>query len=158
MASDNFVQIIGNVTRDPELRFTTGGTAVCSFGIAYTPRKRNANGEWEDGDTSYFNCSAWRELGENIAASISKGMRVVVTGSVRARDWEDREGNKRTSIEIDVDDCAPSLRWAQAQVERMSRSGGGSGDFSGGGSATGGSTGGGNRRPPDPVYGDEEPL
>ena len=158
MASDNFVQIIGNVTRDPELRFTTGGTAVCSFGIAYTPRKRNANGEWEDGDTSYFNCSAWRELGENIAASISKGMRVVVTGSVRARDWEDREGNKRTSIEIDVDDCAPSLRWAQAQVERMSRSGGGSGDFSGGGSATGGSTGGGNRRPPDPVYGDEEPF
>jgi single-strand DNA-binding protein len=152
MASDNFVQIIGNVTRDPELRFTTGGTAVCSFSIAYTPRKRNASGEWEDGDTSYFNCSAWRELGENIAASISKGMRVVVTGSVRARDWEDRDGNKRTSIEIDVDDCAPSLRWAQAQVERMSRSGGGDG------SPSGGSSGGGNRRPPDPTYGDEEPF
>ncbi|MEY2960024.1 MAG: hypothetical protein RLZZ01_2592 [Actinomycetota bacterium] len=157
MASDNFVQIIGNVTRDPELRFTTGGTAVCSFGIAYTPRKRNANGEWEDGDTSYFNCSAWRDLGENIAASISKGMRVVVTGSVRARDWEDRDGNKRTSIEIDVDDCAPSLRWAQAQVERTSRSGGGGGGHSDGGSSNGGSSGGGNRRP-DPVYGDEEPF
>ena len=157
MASDNFVQIIGNVTRDPELRFTTGGTAVCSFGIAYTPRKRNANGEWEDGDTSYFNCSAWRDLGENIAASISKGMRVVVTGSVRARDWEDRDGNKRTSIEIDVDDCAPSLRWAQAQVERTSRSGGGGGGHSDGGSSNGGSSGGGNRRP-DPVYGEEEPF
>jgi len=157
MASDNFVQIIGNVTRDPELRFTTGGTAVCSFGIAYTPRKRNAHGEWEDGDTSYFNCSAWRDLGENIAASISKGMRVVVTGSVRARDWEDRDGNKRTSIEIDVDDCAPSLRWAQAQVERTSRSGGGGGGHSDGGSSNGGSSGGGNRRP-DPVYGDEEPF
>ncbi|MFZ8996970.1 MAG: single-stranded DNA-binding protein [Ilumatobacteraceae bacterium] len=157
MASDNFVQIIGNVTRDPELRFTTGGTAVCSFGIAYTPRKRNANGEWEDGDTSYFNCSAWRDLGENIAASISKGMRVVVTGSVRARDWEDRDGNKRTSIEIDVDDCAPSLRWAQAQVERTSRSGGGGGGFSDGGSSSGGSSGGGKSRP-DPVYGEEEPF
>ncbi|MGA1439348.1 MAG: single-stranded DNA-binding protein [Ilumatobacteraceae bacterium] len=157
MASDNFVQIIGNVTRDPELRFTTGGTAVCSFGIAYTPRKRNANGEWEDGDTSYFNCSAWRDLGENIAASISKGMRVVVTGSVRARDWEDRDGNKRTSIEIDVDDCAPSLRWAQAQVERTQRSGGGGGGFSDGGSSSGGSSGGGKSRP-DPVYGEEEPF
>lgn len=158
MATDNFVQIIGNVTRDPELRFTTGGTAVCSFGIAYTPRKRNANGEWEDGDTSYFNCSAWRDLGENIAASISKGMRVVVTGSVRARDWEDRDGNKRTSIEIDVDDCAPSLRWAQAQVERTQRSGGGGGGFSSGGPSSGGSSGGGGSRQPDPTYGDEEPF
>lgn len=155
MAADNFVQIIGNVTRDPELRFTTGGAAVCSFGIAWTPRRRNANGDWEDGETSYFNCSAWRDLGENIAASISKGMRVVVTGSVRARDWEDRDGNKRTSLEIDVDDCAPSLRWAQAQVERTSRSGGGSG---GGGGGTGGGAGGGGNRPPDPIYGDEEPF
>ena len=155
MAADNFVQIIGNVTRDPELRFTTGGAAVCSFGIAWTPRRRNANGDWEDGETSYFNCSAWRDLGENIAASISKGMRVVVTGSVRARDWEDRDGNKRTSLEIDVDDCAPSLRWAQAQVERTSRSGGGSG---GGGGGGGGGAGGGGNRPPDPIYGDEEPF
>jgi single-strand DNA-binding protein len=153
MATDNFVQIIGNVTRDPELRYTTGGAAVCSFGIAYTPRRRNANGDWEDGETSFFNCSAWRDLGENIAASISKGNRVVVTGSVRARDWEDRDGNKRTSIEIDVDDCAPSLRWAQAQIERTSRSGGQGGQ---GGQA------GGNAAPrqaaPDPIYGDEEPF
>jgi single-strand DNA-binding protein len=154
MATDNFVQIIGNVTRDPELRYTTGGAAVCSFGIAYTPRRRNANGDWEDGETSFFNCSAWRDLGENIAASITKGNRVVVTGSVRARDWEDRDGNKRTSIEIDVDDCAPSLRWAQARIERTSRSGGDGGGNSGGGN----SGGGGGNRPPDPVYGDEEPF
>jgi single-strand DNA-binding protein len=160
MATDNFVQIIGNVTRDPELRYTTGGAAVCSFGIAYTPRRRNANGDWEDGETSFFNCSAWRDLGENIAASISKGNRVVVTGSVRARDWEDRDGNKRTSIEIDVDDCAPSLRWAQAQIERTSRSGGG-GQGGGGHSAGGGNAdGGGSPRQatPDPIYGDEEPF
>lgn len=124
MASDNFCQVIGNVTRDPELRFTTGGIAVVSFGIAWTPRKRDADGNWVDGDTSFFNCSAWRDLAENIAASVSKGMRVVVTGSVKARDWEDRDGNKRTSIEIDVDDCAPSLRFAQAQIERTERTGG----------------------------------
>jgi len=157
MANDNFVQIIGNVTRDPELRFTSGGVAVCSFGIAWTPRRRNANGEWEDGETSFFNCSAWRDLGENIAASISKGSRVVVTGSVRARDWEDRDGNKRTSIEIDVDDCAPSLRWAQAQIDRTSRSSGNSGGGGGAPSGVGGGGGGGGRQP-DPVYGDEEPF
>jgi single-strand DNA-binding protein len=157
MATDNFVQIIGNVTRDPELRYTTGGAAVCSFGIAYTPRRRNANGDWEDGETSFFNCSAWRDLGENIAASISKGNRVVVTGSVRARDWEDRDGNKRTSIEIDVDECAPSLRWAQAQIERTSRSGGqGGGQGGGGGNADGGGSP--RQQSPDPVYGDEEPF
>jgi single-strand DNA-binding protein len=153
MATDNYVQIIGNVTRDPELRFTTSGAAVCSFGIAWTPRRRNANGEWEDGDTSFFNCSAWRDLAENIAASISKGNRVVVTGSVRARDWEDRDGNKRTSIEIDVDECCPSLRWAQAKIERTERSGGsGGGGYSGGGGNSAPSRG------PDPTYGDEEPF
>lgn len=145
MANDNFVQIIGNVTRDPELRFTTGGIAVCSFGVAWTPRRRSAQtGEWEDGDTSFFNCSAWRDLGENIAASIVKGSRVVVTGSVTSRDWEDRDGNKRTSIEINVDDCAPSLRWAQAQIERTERS-----------ASSGGGGGGGGRRS-EPVYTDEE--
>ncbi len=152
MARDNFVQVVGNVTRDPELRFTTGGVAVCSFGIAWSPSRRNPQtGEWEDGETSFFNCSAWRDLGENIAASISKGTRVVVTGSVRARDWEDRDGNKRTSIEIDVEDCAPSLKWAQAQVERTSRSSGNSGGGGGGGAPSG-------VRQPDPVYGDEEPF
>jgi single-strand DNA-binding protein len=159
MANDNFVQIIGNVTRDPELRFTTGGAAVCSFGVAWTPRRRNPQtGEWENGDTTYFNCSAWRDLAENIAASITKGSRVVVTGSVKARDWEDRDGNKRTSIEIDVEDCAPSLRWAQAQIERTQRSGDGGGGFSGGGGGGFSGGGGGGGRQPDPIYGDEEPF
>ncbi len=158
MATDNYVQIIGNVTRDPELRFTTSGAAVCSFGIAWTPRRRNANGEWENGETSFFNCSAWRDLGENIAASINKGNRVVVTGSVRSRDWEDRDGNKRTSIEIDVDECSPSLRWAQARIERTERSGGGGGGFSDGGGGGAGGSSAPAARPSDPVYGDEEPF
>jgi len=157
MANDNFVQIIGTVGQDPELRFTTGGAAVCSFSVAWSPRRRNPQtGEWENGETTWFRCNAWRDLGENIAASITKGSRVVVTGSVRARDWEDRDGNKRTSIEIEVEDCAPSLRWAQAQIERTARSGdGGGGGFSGGG---GGFSGGGGERQPDPIYGDEEPF
>ncbi len=153
MANDNYVQIIGNVTRDPELRFTNAGIAVCSFGIAWTPRRRDANGNWEDGETTFFNCSAWRDLGENIAASISKGNRVLVTGSVRARDWEDRDGNKRTSVEIDVDECAPSLRWATAQIERTQRTGGGGGGANSGGG--GGYSGSDNSGPP--AY-DEEPF
>ena len=103
MSNDNFVQIIGNVTRDPELRFTPTGVAVCSFGIAWTPRRKTDNG-WEDGESSFFNCSAWRDLGENIAASIAKGNRVVVSGSVRSRDWDDRDGNKRYAFEIVADE------------------------------------------------------
>jgi len=120
MARDNFVQIVGSVGQDPELRFTTGGIAVASFSVAWTPRK-NVDGEWKDGETSWFRCTAWRDMAENVAASVTKGMRVVVSGSVLARDWEDNEGNKRTSIEIQVDEVAPSLRWAQAQVERTTR-------------------------------------
>lgn len=161
--AENFVQIVGTVTRDPELRFTTGGAAVCSFGVAWNPRRRNANGEWENGEPSFFNCTAWRDMGENIAASVTKGTRVVVTGEISARNWEDRDGNKRTSIEINVDECAPSLRWATAQVEKTERTGGGNsagGGNSGGGTAGGGNSGGGNsgNRAPDPIYGDEEPF
>jgi len=155
--AENFVQIVGTVTRDPELRFTTGGAAVCSFGVAWNPRRRNANGEWENGEPSFFNCTAWRDMGENIAASITKGTRVVVTGEISARNWEDRDGNKRTSIEINVDECAPSLRWATAQVERTERTGGGnSGGGDSGGRSPGGNSGG--TGAPDPIYGDEEPF
>ena len=125
MANDNFVQIIGTVTRDPELRFTAAGVAVCSFGLAWNPRRKNANGEWENGDPTFFSCSAWRDLGENIAASITKGTRVVVTGTVAAREYDDRDGNKRQSIDIQVEACGPSLRWATAQVEKTERGGGG---------------------------------
>ena len=144
MSQGNFVQIIGTIGGEPELRFTQGGHAVCSFSVAWSPRRKNkTTDQWEDGDTTWFRCTAWRDLGENIAASITKGSRVVVTGSVTARDWEDKDGNKRTSVEIDVEDCAPSLRWAQAHVEKASRSSGG---------------GGGGSRQPDPVYGQEEPF
>lgn len=140
---DNFVQIIGRLARDPELRFTQGGHAVCSFGLAWSPRKKNATtGEWEDGETSWFNCTAWRDLAEHVAASLVKGNRVIVTGQVRSRDWEDKDGNKRTSVEIDVQDCGPTLRFADASVEATQRSSGGGG----GGKA------------PEPIYGEEEPF
>lgn len=152
MANGNFVQIVGTVGGDPELRFTTGGIAVCSFSVAWTPRKRDAQtGEWSDGDTSWFRCSCWREMAENVAASIVKGSRVIVTGSVVARDWEDRDGNKRTSIEIQVDEVAPSLRWAQAQIERTTREKADN-EYRGGG---------GGRNDPDPAptyYDSEEPF
>lgn len=121
MAFDNFVQITGNCCADPELRFTTGGVAVTSFTLAWTARKKADGGGWEDGETSFFRCTAWRDMGENVAASIQKGMRVMVTGAVKVREWEDQEGNKRTSVEIDADDVAPSLKWAQAEIERTTR-------------------------------------
>ena len=121
MARDNFVQIVGSVGGDPELRYTTGGIAVATFSVAWTPRKKGADGDWEDGETSWFRCTAWRDMAENVAASVTKGMRVVVTGSVVIRKWEDNEGNDRYSTEIQLDEVAPSLRWAQAHIERNER-------------------------------------
>lgn len=146
MSQENFCQIVGTVTADPDLRFTSGGDAVCSFSLAWNPRKKDASGAWVNGDPSFFRCTAWRDSAENIAASITKGTRVVVTGEISARNWEDRDGNKRTSIEINVDECAPSLRWATAQVERTERSGGSQG-------STGRASG---NRAHDPVFSDEE--
>lgn len=152
MASDNYVQIIGALGQDPELRYTTAGTAVCSFSVAWTPRRKNSQtGEWEDGDTSWFRCNVWRDQAENVAASLTKGMRVVVTGQVKARDWTDNDGNKRTSVEIDVDEVAPSLRWATAEVSRVERENTSSGAGRGGGGT-------GRRSAPDPIYTDEEPF
>lgn len=144
MSNDNTCTIIGRLSRDPELRFTQGGHAVCSFGLAWAPRRKNDKGEWEDGETSWFNCTAWRTLGENIAASLTKGARVIVTGTVSVRQWEDKDGNKRTSVEIDVEDCGPALRWDQAEVVKAERS-----------TSSGGGGGG---RKADPIYGDEEPF
>ena len=149
MSLENSITVIGNLTRDPELRYTTGGTAVASFSVAHTPRRRNAAGEWEDGDTSFFNCSAWRELGEHVAASLVKGNRVIVVGTMQQRDWEDKEGNKRTSYELQVDAVGPELKWANITYEKASRSGGGGGGGGGNGAP---------RHAPDPVYGDEEPF
>jgi single-strand DNA-binding protein len=146
MASENSVTLVGNLTRDPELRYTTGGRGVASFGLAVN-RRYQQNGEWQE-QTSFFNITAWGDLGENLAASVTKGSRVIVTGRLQQRDYETREGEKRTIVEVIADEAGPSLRWAQAQVERISRD-----------AADGGSSGGGGAsRAPDPVYGDEEPF
>jgi single-strand DNA-binding protein len=133
MANDNAVTIIGNCTRDPELRYTNSGMQVASFGVAINQRRRNNDtGQWEDGETSYFDISCFRELAENVAESVSKGTRVIVSGTLRQRSWETPDGDKRSKVEIIADEVGPSLRWATAQVERQGRSGGG--DFGGGGS------------------------
>ena len=147
MASENSVTLVGNLTRDPELRYTPSGAGVASFGLAVN-RRYQVNGEWQE-QVSFFNIVAWTELGENAAASLSKGMRVIVTGRLEQRSYETKDGEKRSVTEIRADELGPSLRWAQAQVERISRDDATSG---------GGGGGGGARSAPDPVYGDEEPF
>jgi single-strand DNA-binding protein len=118
---DNTVTVVGNLTRDPELRFTAGGHALTNFGIAVNRRWQNRiTNEWEE-DTSFFNVVAWRELAENIAESLTKGARVMVTGRLEQRSWETPEGEKRSSVEIAADDIGPSLRWAKAKVMRLER-------------------------------------
>ena len=132
--ADNTITLVGNLTRDPELRFTANGRAVASFGIA-VGRRYQVNGEWQE-QTSYFNITAWGELGENAAASLSKGSRIVVTGRLEQREYTTREGDKRTAIDVIADELGPSLRWATAQVERTPRKDGGGG----GAKKTGGGT------------------
>ncbi|HRC48023.1 MAG TPA: single-stranded DNA-binding protein [Ilumatobacteraceae bacterium] len=154
--ADSTVTIVGNITRDPELRFTAGGKGIASFGLAVN-RRWQQNGEWQE-KVSFFNVTAWDTLGENIAASLTKGTRVIVTGRLEQREYETKEGEKRNVVEIVADEIGPSLRWARAEVERIARDGGGS---SGGGSNAGGGNSGGSSsgsRAPDPVYGDEEPF
>jgi single-strand DNA-binding protein len=155
MANDNTVTLVGNLTKDPELRYTTGGRGVASFGLAVN-RRYMVNNEWQE-QVSFFNVVAWADLGENAAASLHKGNRVVVTGRLEQRSYETREGEKRNVTEVIADDLGPSLRWAQAQIERISRDSADGGGFSGGGGSGGG--GGGAPKPAaDPVYGDEEPF
>jgi single-strand DNA-binding protein len=151
--ADNTVTLVGNLTRDPELRFTTGGRGVASFGLAVS-RRYQQNGEWQE-QTSYFNIVAWGQMGENAAATLTKGMRVLVTGRLEQREYTTREGDKRTAIEINADEIGPSLRWATAQVERTPREGGGGGGDRGGRGNTGG--GGGNTGGGE-YFGDEEPF
>jgi single-strand DNA-binding protein len=146
MASENSVTLVGNLTRDPELRYTTGGRGVASFGLAVN-RRYQQNGEWQE-QTSFFNITAWGDLGENLAASVTKGSRVIVTGRLQQREYQTKEGENRTIVEVIADEAGPSLRWAQAQVERISRDA----------APSGGGDGGGGGRAPDPVYGDEEPF
>jgi single-strand DNA-binding protein len=134
MAGETVITVVGNLTGDPELRFTPSGAAVANFTIASTPRTfdRQTN-EWKDGDTLFLNCSIWRQAAENVAESLQKGMRVVAQGRLKARSYETREGEKRTVMELDVDEVGPSLKYATAKVTRVTRGGGGGGSFGGGG-------------------------
>ncbi|RLE21247.1 MAG: single-stranded DNA-binding protein [Actinobacteria bacterium] len=151
MASENSVTLVGNLTKDPELRYTTGGRGVASFGLAVN-RRYMVNGEWQE-QVSFFNIVAWADLGENAAASLNKGNRVIVTGRLEQRSYETRDGEKRNVTEVIADELGPSLRWAQVEIERISRDSAGGGNSGGGGGSSGGAT-----RAPDPVYGDEEPF
>ncbi len=154
MAIDNTVTVTGNVTRDPELRFTPTGQAVCSFGIAVNRRWQNRQTqEWEE-QVSFFDITAWSQLGQNVADSISRGTRVTVTGRLDQRAWENAEGEKRSKVEIVADDVAASVRWATVEVVKNERSDGpGSGGRSFGGSAPASTPA------PAPAYNpDEEPF
>jgi single-strand DNA-binding protein len=129
MANDNQVTIVGNLTDDPELRYTPNGAAVCKFRIAVNRRIPDGAGGWKDAEASYFTVNAWRSLAENAAESLTRGARVVVSGRLQYRSWENQDGDKRTAVEIEADELGPSLRWATARVERNPRSSGSSGDW-----------------------------
>ncbi|MBP2412654.1 single-strand DNA-binding protein [Arthrobacter stackebrandtii] len=143
MAGETTITVIGNLTGDPELRFTPSGSAVANFTVASTPRTfdRQSN-EWKDGETLFLRASIWREAAENVAESLTKGMRVIVSGRLKSRTYDTKEGEKRTVMELEVEEIGPSLRYANAKVNRTQRSGGqGGGNFGGG---QGGNFGGGN--------------
>jgi single-strand DNA-binding protein len=168
-AGDTPITVVGNLVADPELRFTQSGQPVATFRIASTPRimDRQTN-EWKDGDSLFLTCNVWRQAAENVAESLQRGMRVIVTGRLKQRNYETKEGEKRTVYEVEVDDVGPSLRNASAKVNRASR-GSGEGGFSGGnnnnrGSGGQGSSSGGSSRNEDPWasdsagYSDEPPF
>jgi single-strand DNA-binding protein len=135
MAGETVITVVGNLTADPELRFTPSGAAVASFTVASTPRTfdRQSN-EWKDGEALFLRCSIWRQAAENVAESLTRGARVVVTGRLKQRSFETREGEKRTVIELDVDEVGPSLRYATAKVNRTQRGSSTGGGFGGGAS------------------------
>ena len=137
MAGETIITLVGNLTADPELRFTPSGAPVANFTVASTPRTfdRTTN-EWKDGDAMFLNCAVWRQAAENVAESLTKGMRVIVQGRLRSRTYETREGEKRTVFEVDVEEIGPALKYATAKVTRSS--GGGGGSYSGGSSGSGG--------------------
>ena len=126
MASENQVTIVGNLTRDPELRYTPNGAAVIKLGVAVSRRVKDESGQWKDADTSFFDVTAWRSMAENIAETLTQGTRVVVVGRLRTNSWETAEGERRSKVEIEADEVAPSLRWATAKLERQGRSAGAS--------------------------------
>jgi single-strand DNA-binding protein len=127
---DTFVSLVGNLTDDPEVRFTPGGTQVGSFRLAVTPRVREGEG-WKDGDTSYFRINLWRDLASHAAQSLSKGDRALVIGRLKARSWETPEGERRSVVEVEADEVGPSLKWATAKPQRTRKAG--SGPSKGGG-------------------------
>jgi single-strand DNA-binding protein len=139
MAGETTITIVGNLTADPELRFTPSGAAVANFTVASTPRTfdRQSN-EWKDGETLFMRCSIWRDSAENVAESLHRGTRVIVTGRLKSRSYETKEGEKRTVIELDVDEVGPSLRYASAKVTKAERGGGSGGGFGGQGGGYGG--------------------
>jgi len=121
MAQDNQVVIVGNLTRDPELRYTPNGAALVKFGVAVSRRaKDDATGQWKDVETNFFNVTAWRTLAENVAETLTQGSRVVVVGRLRTNQWETQEGEKRSTIEIEAEEVGPSLKWATAKIEKQS--------------------------------------
>jgi single-strand DNA-binding protein len=138
MAGDTTLTVIGNLTDDPELRFTPSGAAVAKFRVASTPRFLDkTSGEWKDGEPLFLSCTVWRQAAENVAESLQRGARVIVSGRLRQRTYETKEGEKRTVIDLEVDEVGPSLRYATAKVQKMSRSGGGGFGSSGGASGGG---------------------
>ena len=156
MAGETTITVIGNLVDDPELRFTPSGAPVANFRIASTPRTfdRQTN-EWKDGDTLFLSCAVWRQAAENVAESLQRGMRVIVQGRLKSRQYETREGEKRTVFEIDVEEVGPSLRSASAKVTKTTRSGGGGGYSGGGGGYSGG---GGQSAPADDPWASPAPA
>ena len=145
MAGDTTITVIGNLTDDPELRFTASGAAVAKFRVASTPRFMDkASGEWKDGEALFLACTVWRQAAEHVAESLQRGARVIVSGRLKQRSYETREGEKRTVIELEVDEIGPSLRYATAKVQKMARSGAGGGGFGASGGGGGAPGGGGN--------------
>jgi single-strand DNA-binding protein len=143
VAGETLITVVGNLTADPELRFTPSGAAVASFTIASTPRQfdRNSN-EWKDGDALFLRCSIWRQAAENVAETLQRGMRVVAQGRLKQRSFETREGEKRTVVEMDVDEVGPSLKYATAKVNRTQRGSSSGGGFGGSGGSDAGSSAG----------------
>lgn len=167
MAGDTIITVVGNLTADPELRYTQGGLAVANFTIASTPRTFDrANNDWKDGEALFLRASCWREFAEHVAGSLTKGSRVIAQGRLKQRSYETKEGEKRTSIELEIDEIGPSLRYATAQVTRASSGGGGGGSrnqvadepWAASPPASGGNSGGGDVWNTPGSYNDETPF
>jgi len=153
MAGETVITVIGNLTADPELRFTPSGAAVATFTVASTPRKYNAQtSQWEDGDALFMRCNIWRQAAENVAESLTRGARVVVSGRLRQRSFETKEGEKRTVVELEVEEVGPSLKYATAKVNKASR-GSGDGGFAGGNARSGAGASGGSYSGGDDPWG-----